>query len=62
MCRTPGDNEVDHYIGGILDMLAGLVLLFTFVLGMSFLLNCETTHCRKVLDLSSTRSLSHPEL
>ena len=29
----------------ILDMLARLVLLFTFVLGMSFLLNCETTHC-----------------
>ena len=39
--------------GGILDMLAGLVLLFTFVLGMSFLLNCEATHCQKVLDLLS---------
>jgi len=29
----------------ILDMLARLVLLFTFVLGISFLLNCKTTHC-----------------
>jgi len=29
----------------ILDMLARLVLLFTFVLGISFLLNYETTHC-----------------
>ena len=48
--------------GEILDILTGLVLLFTFMLGMSFLLNCEMTHCRKVLNLSSTRSLSHPEL
>ena len=31
-------------------------------IGMSFLLNCEATHFQKVLDLSSTRSLSHPEL
>jgi len=29
----------------ILDILARLVLLFTFVLGMSFLLNCEATYC-----------------
>ena len=47
---------------GILNILARLVLLFTFVLGMSFLLSCEATHYRKVLNLSSTRSLSHSEL
>ena len=48
--------------GRILDILARLVLIFSPVIGIFFLLNCKATHCQKVLELLSGMSLSHPEL
>jgi len=48
--------------GGVLETLTDLDLLLVFEIMGTLLLNCEATHCRKVLELSSARSLSHPEL
>ena len=48
--------------GGILDMLAGLVLFLFSMVSMFFIINCETIHWWKVLELLSAMSLFYPEL
>ena len=48
--------------GGILEIFAGWGLLLVFESVGFPLLNCDATHCQKVLELLSAKSLSHPGL
>ena len=48
--------------GEILEIFAGCGMLSVFESIGFPLLNCDMTHCRKVLELLSAKSLSHPGL